>query len=723
MKKDIFDGKRLALMLLGFTILNSQFTIPCCGQTRTAVEVVNATGALAAPTNFFAANSNLLNQAVNNSHGGGGSGGYSPDGTTIILNGSGLLEVNPADTSSLASLGLAITNNFVPSAAGHSTNQTLLNPTNTGILWGLWGQALAFTSNYVALDDAYGDSLYTSGAIPGHNTITLQDNDGDQAALNYGTFYLTTGLNSDKGYFFSDGSGNVTAASFTGPGGALTGLSPSALTGSGVAPTAAILYAGASANYMVVVDAAGHLVGTNTWYGVVDGNLASSTNFNPTNLAGNNATTGQYMIWSGANWTNETVAGAGLPTFSAQFDYNSGSGTNIVSLASSILTGVLNTNLLPGFVSDWSKVATNGLAAGSVSSGTFATNLLPGFVSDWSKVATNGLAAGSVSSGTFATNLLPGMMADWSKVATNGLAAGSVSSGTFATNLLPGMMADWSKVATNGLAAGSVSSGTFATNLLPGFVSDWSKVATNGLAAGSVSSGTFATNLLPGFVSDWSKVATNGLAAGSVSSGTFATNLLPGFVSDWSKVATNGLAAGSVSSGTFATNRLPGDLADFSVIGGTNVLQSTSATLTALAGQTTTPVNGGGVTNLTGAAWSSTVGAAVNQSTNYSLTFNTNLPIILTVTTNVCFTNTVGGQGFTSYLITNSGAAGTIIYGFVPTNALAGYTNDLTISGTNWMFALTNTTPGRVVYLSAYKSTSGGKTFTDVVWNHFTTLP
>jgi hypothetical protein len=41
------------------------------------VEVSNATGVLAAPTNFFAANSNLLNQAVNNNHGTGGGGASS----------------------------------------------------------------------------------------------------------------------------------------------------------------------------------------------------------------------------------------------------------------------------------------------------------------------------------------------------------------------------------------------------------------------------------------------------------------------------------------------------------------------------------------------------------------------------------------------------------------------------------------------------------------------
>jgi hypothetical protein len=53
------------------------------GQTRSAVTVANGTGALAAPANFFAANSNLLNQAVHNNHGGGGGTTNLPFGQEI----------------------------------------------------------------------------------------------------------------------------------------------------------------------------------------------------------------------------------------------------------------------------------------------------------------------------------------------------------------------------------------------------------------------------------------------------------------------------------------------------------------------------------------------------------------------------------------------------------------------------------------------------------------
>jgi hypothetical protein len=50
--------------LLPFIIYHSAFIISASAQTRSAVMVTNATGKLAAPGNFFTANSNLLNAAV-----------------------------------------------------------------------------------------------------------------------------------------------------------------------------------------------------------------------------------------------------------------------------------------------------------------------------------------------------------------------------------------------------------------------------------------------------------------------------------------------------------------------------------------------------------------------------------------------------------------------------------------------------------------------------------
>src|ERR1700677_758257 len=48
------------------------------------------------------------------------------------------------------------------------------------------------------------------------------------------------GLSSDGAAFTSDGSGDVTAVSFTGSGAGLTSLAPSALSGSGTIPQAAL---------------------------------------------------------------------------------------------------------------------------------------------------------------------------------------------------------------------------------------------------------------------------------------------------------------------------------------------------------------------------------------------------------------------------------------------------------------------------------------------------
>ena len=60
---------KLSLRMLGaaglsFIMYNSSFIIRASGQTRSAVMVTNGTGKLAGPTNFFSANSNLLNQAI-----------------------------------------------------------------------------------------------------------------------------------------------------------------------------------------------------------------------------------------------------------------------------------------------------------------------------------------------------------------------------------------------------------------------------------------------------------------------------------------------------------------------------------------------------------------------------------------------------------------------------------------------------------------------------------
>ena len=132
--------------------------------------------------------------------------------------------------------------------------------------------------------------------------------------------------------------------------------------------------------------------------------------------------------------------------------------------------------------------------------------------------------------------------------------------------------------------------------------------------------------------------------------------------------------------------------------------------------------NGSGLTNIQGSAFPITTATAVNQVTNFTLTFGSAPYYTFAASTNLYFTATSGGPGPVSWWITNSGAAGLIISVYFPTNALAGYTNDCTITGTNWIINLTNTSSGRVLFLSAFKYGSAN-TFNDVVWNHIVTLP
>jgi hypothetical protein len=62
------------------------FSFSAFSQTRSAIMVSNATGVLAAPTNFFAANSNLLNQAV------GGGGGGTTVNTNILMQSNAVMQ-------------------------------------------------------------------------------------------------------------------------------------------------------------------------------------------------------------------------------------------------------------------------------------------------------------------------------------------------------------------------------------------------------------------------------------------------------------------------------------------------------------------------------------------------------------------------------------------------------------------------------------------------------
>ena len=104
---------KLSLRMLGaaglsFIMYNSSFIIRASGQTRSAVMVTNGTGKLAGPTNFFSANSNLLNQAISSSLGGGGGGGSgialnNGQGTNTIF--SGLTSTNTTNVNTTSYVG------------------------------------------------------------------------------------------------------------------------------------------------------------------------------------------------------------------------------------------------------------------------------------------------------------------------------------------------------------------------------------------------------------------------------------------------------------------------------------------------------------------------------------------------------------------------------------------------------------------------------------------
>ena len=81
-----------ARCLLAFQL----FCFSAFPQTRSALMVSNANGGLAAPTNFFAANSNLIKQASGPAGGGGGGGGLASYDATINTNGSGQISAAPS---------------------------------------------------------------------------------------------------------------------------------------------------------------------------------------------------------------------------------------------------------------------------------------------------------------------------------------------------------------------------------------------------------------------------------------------------------------------------------------------------------------------------------------------------------------------------------------------------------------------------------------------------
>jgi hypothetical protein len=123
----------LLRLFLPFCILHFAFCI-CLGQTRSALMVTNETGRLAGPTNFFAANSNLLNQAVNtNGFGGGGGAAFGGNPHWFFTNGAGQIDLQLSLSNFFNALQIGSVNLTNWSALATNVLQTEISAATNGL--------------------------------------------------------------------------------------------------------------------------------------------------------------------------------------------------------------------------------------------------------------------------------------------------------------------------------------------------------------------------------------------------------------------------------------------------------------------------------------------------------------------------------------------------------------------------------------------------------------
>ena len=430
------------LGLAAFAILQTPSSI--LAQTRSAVMVTNATGVLAAPANFFAANSNLLNQAVNNNHGsGGGGGGYSPDGATIILNGSSQLEIAPtvtnalASLASLASLGQAATNAFVASAAGKGTNISLSTATNLNYFYGPHSQYLYFPANIAfTLTDSANLSAADIVAASG-GTLTLGDQAGDTLTMRAGSLQF---------------SGALTATSFSGPLGAAN------ITGAfaGITNSGNLTNGGAfsSDTNGILSDGHGNLLVTNKFTAGSYANLPLATyandgppgiaNFDGTTIAllGYDSNSLPYFGVNGANLTGLAASAIATGTISESRMLVSGAATASQVLVNDANGHLVSTNKLPAVDgSGVTNINGSGFAIATASAASQATNftLMFGSAPYYTFAASTNVNFTDTSGG-------PGPVSWW---ITNSGAAGLIINIYFPTNSHPGYTNDCAIAGTN----------------------------------------------------------------------------------------------------------------------------------------------------------------------------------------------------------------------------------------------------------------------------------
>ena len=258
------------------------------------------------------------------------------------------------------------------------------------------------------------------------------------------------------------GASNLTGALPALSGAALTGLTPSALTGSGTAPTAAIVTSGTAPGYMLVTDAALNIVATNEVSVTVNNLVTTGTNNITNNLPGGLP----WLITNNAanlsNYPFATYAGDGPPGI-ANFD-----GTTI------IIAGT-DANGIEYFGVDGANLT--GLPASAISTGIMATNHLPGNLADVQKMGpTNLFMVTNIASGSVASNLIATVAA---AVGGGGITLAQAEAGVGMTN---GNGAGLTNIQGSAIV-GTISNVTFTNVTLTG---------TANIAAAAINSGTLA---------------------------------------------------------------------------------------------------------------------------------------------------------------------------------------------------------------------------------------
>jgi hypothetical protein len=291
---------------------------------------VNLLGQLLSPTNFFVVNSNLMNKSVS----GGGGGG---SGTVTSVSGDGSVETGTITSSGTFGLGTASANVFLGGPVSGSSATLSLRAINQQDLPSITltndnaGNA-TFEASIAAATltnlsqnfgvTAAGTTTSSNYVVTGSGITNISGEGGKYWALdNQGQYdgmdivaagavdFVSEGIYNFGVDTIGDHTATVQAGLFNGSGAGLTALVPTALTGSGTIPQAA-LPAGVVTNGNV---ATATILATNSSLGTgitvySDGALLFSSNFLTVASFTNNAWT-VGSLTNLMNWLTNTVSG------------------------------------------------------------------------------------------------------------------------------------------------------------------------------------------------------------------------------------------------------------------------------------------------------------------------------------------------------------------------------------------------------------------------------